>query len=147
MGRRVPACIIQETQPVTREHIDSRIVLIERLVVVLKLDLMLSITFFFQAEDGIRDWSVTGVQTCALPISACPSAHRARGGLSAGADPTGQRIGGSHRLVARHQGCGGEVGIGGARAICRTQRSRYPCRGDLFSTAGGASDWHEVRYL
>src|SRR5438093_13674170 len=27
------------------------------------------IVFFFQAEDGIRDWSVTGVQTCALPIS------------------------------------------------------------------------------
>src|SRR5215213_3190381 len=25
--------------------------------------------FFLQAEDGIRDWSVTGVQTCALPIS------------------------------------------------------------------------------
>src|SRR5437016_11479211 len=25
--------------------------------------------FFSQAEDGIRDWSVTGVQTCALPIS------------------------------------------------------------------------------
>src|SRR5258706_10131121 len=24
--------------------------------------------FFFQAEDGIRYWSVTGVQTCALPI-------------------------------------------------------------------------------
>src|SRR5262249_58039015 len=23
----------------------------------------------FKAEDGIRDWSVTGVQTCALPIS------------------------------------------------------------------------------
>ena len=27
--------------------------------------------FFFQAEDGIRDRSVTGVQTCALPISMC----------------------------------------------------------------------------
>src|SRR5437016_5218315 len=27
-----------------------------------------SCCFFFQAEDGIRDWSVTGVQTCALPI-------------------------------------------------------------------------------
>src|SRR5215204_6479904 len=26
--------------------------------------------FFFQAEDGIRDHCVTGVQTCALPISA-----------------------------------------------------------------------------
>src|SRR2546430_10186195 len=37
--------------------------------------------FFFQAEDGIRDLTVTGVQTCALPIccqecvtcSCCPS--------------------------------------------------------------------------
>src|SRR5699024_12145031 len=28
-----------------------------------------SIFFFFQAEDGIRDRNVTGVQTCALPIS------------------------------------------------------------------------------
>src|SRR3712207_8666299 len=29
------------------------------------------IFFFFQAEDGIRDMGVTGVQTCALPISLC----------------------------------------------------------------------------
>src|SRR5699024_12173639 len=29
-----------------------------------------SYIFFFQAEDGIRDRNVTGVQTCALPISA-----------------------------------------------------------------------------
>src|SRR5260370_21356429 len=29
---------------------------------------LVSIFFFFQAEDGIRDSSVTGVQTCALPI-------------------------------------------------------------------------------
>src|SRR5262249_59696952 len=29
--------------------------------------------FFFQAEDGIRDWSVTGVQTCALPIYLDPT--------------------------------------------------------------------------
>src|SRR3989454_2200167 len=28
--------------------------------------------FFFQAEDGIRDYKVTGVQTCALPIWALP---------------------------------------------------------------------------
>src|SRR5437762_14242545 len=28
--------------------------------------------FFFQAEDGIRDTSVTGVQTCALPILTAP---------------------------------------------------------------------------
>src|SRR2546429_2040418 len=31
-----------------------------------------SFFFFFQAEDGIRDVAVTGVQTCALPISQDP---------------------------------------------------------------------------
>src|SRR5256885_11138872 len=31
---------------------------------------LLLIAFFFQAEDGIRDYKVTGVQTCALPICA-----------------------------------------------------------------------------
>ena len=29
---------------------------------------MCELFFFFQAEDGIRDYKVTGVQTCALPI-------------------------------------------------------------------------------
>src|SRR5256885_12859842 len=29
---------------------------------------ILLVCFFFQAEDGIRDYKVTGVQTCALPI-------------------------------------------------------------------------------
>src|SRR6266536_1336442 len=46
----------------------------------------ISLLFFFQAEDGIRDPLVTGVQTCALPISAatggsavsCPSSTRKR---------------------------------------------------------------------
>src|SRR3989454_1415128 len=32
--------------------------------------------FFFQAEDGIRDYKVTGVQTCALPISRAPDGQR-----------------------------------------------------------------------
>src|SRR6478752_8224862 len=39
--------------------------------------------FFFQAEDGIRDVAVTGVQTCALPISersdGCGAGHSAGG--------------------------------------------------------------------
>src|SRR5690349_19240802 len=34
----------------------------------------LALLFFFQAEDGIRDLYVTGVQTCALPISAITQA-------------------------------------------------------------------------
>src|SRR6266850_3334182 len=33
--------------------------------------------FFFQAEDGIRDYKVTGVQTCALPISRLAEEHAA----------------------------------------------------------------------
>src|SRR5256884_1002049 len=35
-----------------------------------------SVFFFFQAEDGIRDVAVTGVQTCALPISISPDGKR-----------------------------------------------------------------------
>src|ERR1039457_5874945 len=36
--------------------------------------------FFFQAEDGIRDYKVTGVQTCALPI------YKRRGTNDCGSD-------------------------------------------------------------
>src|SRR5437667_8504426 len=39
--------------------------------------------FFFQAEDCIRDRDVTGVQTCALPISATGIREGARTGLAA----------------------------------------------------------------
>src|SRR3989475_4203755 len=38
--------------------------------------------FFFQAEDGIRDLTVTGVQTCALPI--CPIRYTIGSGCSGG---------------------------------------------------------------
>src|SRR5256885_5512996 len=36
--------------------------------------------FFFQAEDGIRDYKVTGVQTCALPIYSTDMRWGARSG-------------------------------------------------------------------
>src|SRR6266540_4542828 len=38
---------------------------------------MLFFFFFFQADDGIRDRDVTGVQTCALPISRRPGLGKA----------------------------------------------------------------------
>src|SRR5438270_13962445 len=38
--------------------------------------------FFFQAEDGIRDLTVTGVQTCALPISMIPMTTMASKGFT-----------------------------------------------------------------
>src|SRR2546422_1681170 len=44
----------------------------------------LIILFFFQAEDGIRDVAVTGVQTCALPIYLCTNALLLKERLTAG---------------------------------------------------------------
>src|SRR2546430_11098178 len=43
--------------------------------VFVKLVVVKCVFFFFQAEDGIRDLTVTGVQTCALPISEREHAH------------------------------------------------------------------------
>src|SRR5699024_11710548 len=41
--------------------------------------------FFFQAEDGIRDRNVTGVQTCALPISSPAAGWKPRWNAAPGA--------------------------------------------------------------
>src|SRR5205807_7313954 len=43
--------------------------------------------FFFQAEDGIRDYKVTGVQTCALPIYSCLQLRKALASCDALAGP------------------------------------------------------------
>src|SRR2546430_16490593 len=47
----------------------------------------MSVVFFFQAEDGIRDLTVTGVQTCALPISEQDESGHRPGGRVEGAAP------------------------------------------------------------
>src|SRR5207245_8543187 len=49
--------------------VDSYIFLLFFCYVFFLFVLFLFFFFFFQAEDGIRDATVTGVQTCALPIS------------------------------------------------------------------------------
>src|SRR5256885_9743647 len=54
-------------------------------------------SFFFQAEDGIRDYKVTGVQTCALPIWQLE-------GIRAGALDSGARL-----TVERCEAAGGEA--------------------------------------
>src|SRR5262249_59923031 len=78
--------------------------------------------FFFQAEDGIRDWSVTGVQTCALPILALLRverlAVRPRGRVLADAAQSGLPVeDGVGRAHVRRQRRRGRLGIG--RASCR----------------------------
>src|SRR5205085_11796683 len=56
--------------------------------------------FFFQAEDGIRVLTVTGVQTCALPISRAPAPAAARGGLRPERRPRARRRPGARRARA-----------------------------------------------
>src|SRR5256885_15569895 len=48
--------------------------------------LIIVLFFFFQAEDGIRDYKVTGVQTCALPIWVAAARARARDQRHAGVE-------------------------------------------------------------
>src|SRR5256885_5037212 len=78
--------------------------------------------FFFQAEDGIRDYKVTGVQTCALPISHCVS-EPASEGLCAPYSPRGTFPASlySNNLPAD-----------------TTARSRGPARGRSQRSAAGA---------
>src|SRR2546427_11907843 len=57
--------------------------------------------FFFQAEDGIRDLTVTGVQTCALPISMT----RHKFSIAASwHQELGSEQSSDEKLVARHSG-------------------------------------------
>src|SRR5260370_40803894 len=76
--------------------------------------------FFLQEEDGIRDSSVTGVQTCALPISVDRGERR-------------DRI--VHRDPPPAQGAPGRGGHGGRHA----QIGRASCRGRVEISGGAGS--------
>src|SRR2546427_10212692 len=69
--------------------------------------------FFFQAEDGIRDLTVTGVQTCALPISARVGPGdrlRELGAVLPEMDPWASRGDLRHSGHAQSQARGGQPG-------------------------------------
>src|SRR5690625_7367663 len=84
----------------------------------------LFVNFFFQAEDGIRDGHVTGVQTCALPIS--PLKIEFRGGANPWA---GRRNELTPRQLARRK-----------RKI-----GRASCRERVHSCGGAALNGRESR--
>src|SRR2546422_6661877 len=97
---------------------------------------VLSYFFFFQAEDGIRDVAVTGVQTCALPILAIT--YAARGvtvnAICPGAVQTGLRANSTRILGAdapEMRGVGGDEAA--VRAITPAGR-----RGTLDEVAAAA---------
>src|SRR5206468_6080081 len=100
-------------------------------------------SFFVQAEDGIRDLIVTGVQTCALPISnSTPRSPRAA--LPAVA-PCSRRVcrgttAGGRRVPAGNA-ARGERGVEFAARVLRRcvvlQIGRASCRGRVWSSVGG----------
>src|SRR5690606_39676921 len=84
--------------------------------------------FFFQAEDGIRDFHVTGVQTCALPIFPCVLGvvGQVGGLLGEVGGERGDRVGvvldgadavpvGLHEVVELRGLVGGGLGVGEQR--------------------------------
>src|SRR5256885_5351292 len=76
--------------------------------------------FFFQAEDGIRDYKVTGVQTCALPISPwSASAIPARRRCTRRRSPRRRALRTAWSPTAR----------GGGRSIARAPGRRRSARG------------------
>src|SRR3712207_6903376 len=92
--------------------------------------------FFFQAEDGIRDIGVTGVQTCALPIWAALLVRRSGGrwGRSERRDRRGgprlrpQRTGGLRGDDLRERtwlGCDHDAARSGERRVGKEGRSRW----------------------
>src|SRR2546426_8821443 len=79
--------------------------------------------FFFQAEDGIRDYKVTGVQTCALPIFR-PHARQPRHRAVADAPVTG-RLRHEHAAVPRLSVAGARQHEG--RSEEHTSELQSPC--------------------
>src|SRR6266566_7937612 len=83
---------------------------------------MIIFFFFFQAEDGIRDYKVTGVQTCALPICPRRDAVTTESGKRGGA-PGRPRAG---ELRAARAAC--RAGLGSTPAADRSVGSCRPPR-------------------
>src|SRR5207247_4230551 len=102
--------------------------------------------FFFQAEDGIRDPLVTGVQTCALPIyrrqrPGEPLFSAARRGARAPGHPGQQRRGRPERRPGcrtERRGVAARARRSEERRVGKEGRSRW--RGDRDEKSKAASD-------
>src|SRR5690606_40951537 len=98
-----------------------------------KICLSYVFSFFFQAEDGIRDFHVTGVQTCALPISEglvpaarCDIPGELRVCLSARCNAAAERgYGRDPRYDARHDGDHAQRGRSEERRVGNEWRCRW----------------------
>ncbi len=97
--------------------------------------------FFFQAEDGIRDYDVTGVQTCALPIYVAPgdlADDRALDRACAGADVV---IHGAGLIKARSRAAFFAVNEQGARRVAERAEGAVLLISSLAAREPGLSDY------
>src|SRR5690348_17878715 len=85
--------------------------------------------FFFQAEDGIRDGRVTGVQTCALPICRTGEGNaEAEDAAVAGDQPVALRVGGRCPAAREQRAAQRLIGVGSRseeRRVGKECRSRW----------------------
>src|ERR1022692_3502712 len=88
--------------------------------------------FFFQAEDGIRDYKVTGVQTCALPILVRPCSLNCS--ISA---QSWRRACGSRPVVgsSRNRKSGSPTRAQASASRCFCPPERPPTRAFIFSSS------------
>src|SRR5205085_10818548 len=105
----------------------------------MKKSLLLWFYFFFQAEDGIRDLTVTGVQTCALPIwtgSARSRSPADRGGVGRWRDAHARRSGATAPAFGRgRRPADRDSAIFGRAA--RQEIGRASCRERVLRGGGG----------
>src|SRR2546429_5901273 len=80
--------------------------------------------FFFQAEDGIRDVAVTGVQTCALPISRRASSKWVKSWNTAATRLRHDSSKSSRRSRSEERRVGKSVDLGGRRIIKKKNKGR-----------------------
>src|SRR5437879_12686323 len=93
--------------------------------------------FFFQAEDGIRDTSVTGVQTCALPISV----RSRRAGIERGAP-----LASPASAVLPLDSISATVWVAQFPEVwLLTQIGRASCRERVYVSVGGVSEERSER--
>src|SRR5256884_1060581 len=108
------------------------------------------LVFFFQAEDGIRDVAVTGVQTCALPISTAGYRRlrgRARGTSGAASFEATGKTCAAGSCKARDTNSGqaglansGQAGLANGGQACSASASKAgaDCSGEAFGANGKA---------
>src|SRR5205823_6975235 len=101
--------------------------------------------FFFQAEDGIRDKLVTGVQTCALPICSWGFGSGSGVGSGRGGDGSGTGGTGSGAGAGSGSGSGGTGGCSDAGSGSKTvtcdggEIGRASCRERVEIGEGGGA--------